>query len=192
MSMEKPIVCENTTVYDFRAHCRFNTLMAGRTQWLMYAVAMLLGVLLIVTYVFWRAPVVLVFGGILVILINLMKFFFQPASLKRTYQQIFALRGEMVFVFRFHEDSFDELCRSSKGEMGVEVSYDLLKKIIETKEDIVFVTEQKTAFYMRKDPDYEYETNQLSKLLSGLKNYRYRGRKPKAEVEEMDKTELPD
>ena len=176
--MEKPIVCENTTVYDFRAHCRFNTLMAGRSQWLMYAGAMLLGGLMILAYFFWKIPVVLIFGGILVILINLMKFVFQPASLKRTYQSIYTLRGEMVFVFRFHNDSFDELCRSSKGEMGVEVSYDLLKRIIETKEDIVFVTEQKTAFYMRKDPDYEYETNQLSALLSGLKNYRYRGRKP--------------
>ena len=188
MSMEKPIVCENTTVYDFRAHCRFNELMAGRTQWTLYAVSMLIGVLLLVTYVFWRAPMVLIFGVLIIILINLMKFFFQPSSLKKTYQQILALRGEMVFVFRFHDDSFDELCRSSKGEVGVEISYDLLKTIVETKEEILFVTQQKTAFYMRKDPDYEYENNQLSLVLSKLKNYRYRGAKPKtAPAEETPK-----
>lgn len=194
MSMEKPIICENTTVYDFRAHCRFNSLMVGLSQWVMYGVSMLLGMALIVVYCFWwPAPMFLIFGILIVALINLMKFLFQPSSLKKTFQQIYAVRGEMLFLFRFHEDSFDELCRSSKGEMGVEVSYDLLKKIVETKEEILFVTEQNTAFYMRKEPDYEYETNQLSKILSGLKNYRYRGRKPQlAEEPEAPATELPE
>ena len=177
--MEKPIVCENTTVYDFRAHCRFNSLMVGVSQWVMYGVSMLLGALLLVTYYLLKIPVVLIFGIAILILINAMKFFFQPSSLRKTYAQILSLRGEMVFAFRFHDDCFDELCRSSKGEQGVEVAYDLLKKIIETKEEFLFVTKQNTAFYMRKDPDYEYETGELSKLLSGFKSYRYRGAKPK-------------
>lgn len=184
MSMEKPIVCENTTVYDFRAHCRFNHLMVGVSQWVMYGVAMLLGALLLVAYFFLKAPIVLIFAIVILVLINLMKFIFQPKSLSRTYAQILSLRGEMVFVFRFHDDCFDELCRSSKGEQGVEVAYELLKKIVETKEEFLFVTKQNTAFYMRKDPDYEYETNELSKVLSAFKPYRYRGRKPKKEKEE--------
>ena len=178
--MEKPIICENNTVYDFRAHCRFNSLMVGRSQWVMYAVSMVLGALLVATYFFLHSPIVLIFGVIILVLINLMKFVFQPASLKKTYAQILSIRGEMVFAFRFHDDSFDELCRSTKGEQGVEVAYDLLKTIIETKEEFLFVTKQNTAFYMRKDPDYEYETGELSKVLSTLKNYRYRGVKPKA------------
>ena len=184
--MEKPIVCENTTVYDFRAHCRFNELMVGTAQWIMYGVSMLLGSLLIATYFFLHSPIVLIFGGFIIVLINLMKFLFQPASLKKTYAQILSIRGEMVFAFRFHDDGFDELCRSSKGEQGVEVAYDLLKKIIETKEEILFVTKQNTAFYMRKDPDYEYETGELSKLLSTYKVYRYRGAKPRAESKNAD------
>ena len=183
MSMEKPIICENNTVYDFRAHCRFNALMVGRAQWLMYAVSMLLGGLLVGAYFFLLAPVVLIFGVMILILINLMKFVFQPASLKKTYAQILSIRGEMVFAFRFHDDGFDELCRSSKGEQGVEVSYDLLKRIIETKEEFLFVTKQNTAFYMRKDPDYEYETGVLSKRLSAFKAYRYRGVKAKEAAE---------
>ena len=176
MSMEKPIICENTTVYDFRAHKRFNTLMVGLSQWLMYVAAMLLGAGLIVVYVFYRAPIILVFGIIILALINIMKFLFQPMSLKKTYGQILTLRGEMVFVFRFHEDSFDELCKSSKGEQGIEVSYDLLKKIVETREEILFVTNQGTAFYMRKDPDYAYENGQLSLCLRKYKNYRHIGK----------------
>ena len=180
MSMEKPIVCENNTVYDFHAHCRFNELMVGRSQWVMYAVSMVLGGLLVGAYFLLQMPIVLIFGVVILVLINLMKFVFQPASLKKTYAQILSIRGEMVFAFRFHDDSFDELCRSTKGEQGVEVAYDLLKTIIETKEEFLFVTKQNTAFYMRKDPDYEYETGELSKLLSTLKNYRYRGVKPKA------------
>ncbi len=179
--MEKPIICENTTVYDLQAHRRFNELMVGRSQWLMYAVAMLLGILLLVAYVFMRAAVVLIFAIVILVLINLMKFYFQPLSLKKTYGQIFALRGEMVFVFRFHDDCFDELCRSSKGEQGVEVAYDALKKIIETKEEFLFVTKQNTAFYMRKDPDYEYETGELSRVLSAYKTYRFRGKREKTE-----------
>ena len=179
--MEKPIVCENTTVYDFRAHCRFNTLMVGTSQWIMYGVSMLLGILLLVAFFFLHARIVLIFGILILVLINLMKFVFQPMSLKKTFGQILSIRGEMVFVFRFHDDSFDELCRSSKGEQGIEVAYELLKKIVETKEEILFVTKQNTAFYMRKDPDYEYETGELSKVLSALPNYRYRGAKPKAE-----------
>jgi len=154
--------------------------MVGRSQWVMYAVSMVLGALLVATYFFLHSPIVLIFGVIILVLINLMKFVFQPASLKKTYAQILSIRGEMVFAFRFHDDSFDELCRSTKGEQGVEVAYDLLKTIIETKEEFLFVTKQNTAFYMRKDPDYEYETGELSKLLSTLKNYRYRGVKPKA------------
>lgn len=179
--MEKPIICENNTVYDFRAHCRFNSLMVGRSQWVMYAVSMALGALLVATYFFLHAPIVLIFGGMILVLINLMKFVFQPKSLKRTYAQILSIRGEMVFAFRFHDDCFDELCRSSKGEQGVEVSYELLKKIIETREEFLFVTKQNTAFYMRKDPDYEYETGELSKVLSTYKVYRYRGSRPKAD-----------
>ena len=175
--MEKPIICENTTVYDYKAHVRFNTLMVGVSQWVMYAVSMLLGALMIAVFFLMHAPIVLIFGIIVIVLINLMKFVFQPSSLKKTYTQILALRGEMVFVFRFHDDSFDELCKSSKGEQGIEVSYDLLKKIVETKEEILFVTKQNTAFYMRKDPDYAYETEQLSNTLSKLKNYRFRGKK---------------
>ena len=180
--MEKPIICENTTVYDFRAHQRFNELMVGLSQWIMYGVAMLLGVLMIVVYVFLRAPVVLIFAITVIVLINLMKFVFQHASLKKTYGQILALRGEMVFIFRFHDDSFDELCKSSKGEQGIEVSYDLLKTIVETKEEFLFVTKQGTAFYMRKDPDYAYETEQLSLCLQKYKNYRFRGKKAKTEA----------
>lgn len=179
--MEKPIVCENTTVYDFRAHCRFNSLMVGLSQWIMYAVAMILGALLLVTYfLVMPSPIVMIFGLIILVLINLMKFAFQPYSLKKTYGQILALRGELTFFFRFHDDCFDELCRSEKGDQSIEVAYELLKKIIETKEEFLFVTMQNTAFYMRKDPDYEYETNELSKLLSKYPNYRYRGRRPKA------------
>ena len=176
MSMEKPIICENTTVYDFRAHVRFNTLMVGLSQWIMYVVAMLLGAAMIVVYTFWQVPIILIFGIIIIVLINVMKFIFQPMSLRKTYGQILALRGEMVFVFRFHEDSFDELCKSSKGEQGIEVSYDLLKKIIETKEEFLFVTKQGTAFYMRKDPDYAYENGQLSLCLRKYKIYRRIGR----------------
>ena len=181
MSMEKPIVCENTTVYDFAAHCRFNALMAGVSQWVMYGVSMLLGIALLVVYFFLQAPIVLILGIIILVLINLMKFVFQPYSLKKTYGQIYALRGEMVYVFRFHDDCFDTLCRSKAGEQGAEIAYDLLKKIVETKDEFLFVTKQSTAFYVRKDPDYEYETNELSHLLSALPNYRYRGSKPKAE-----------
>ena len=88
--MEKPIVCENTTVYDFRAHQRFNELMVGLSQWIMYGVAMLLGALMIVVYVLLRAPVVLIFAITVILLINLMKFVFQPSSLKKTYGQILA------------------------------------------------------------------------------------------------------
>jgi len=179
--MEKPIICENVTVYDFTAHCRFNTLMVGASQWAMYAAAMFLGSLLIVAYLFFKAPVVLIFAIAILILINLMKFVFQPSSLKKTYAQIFAVRGEMTFVFRFHDDCFDALCRSKNGEQGAEVAYELLKKIVETKDEILFVTKQNTAFYMRKDPDYEYETGELSKLLSTFPNYRYRGAKPAAQ-----------
>ena len=182
--MEKPILCENTTVYDFRAHCRFNALMVGTSQWVMYGVAMALGALLVATYFLLSSPIVLIFGVLILVLINLMKFVFQPASLKKTYAQILALRGEMTFAFRFHDDSFDELCRSSKGEQGVEIAYELLKKIVETKEEILFVTKQNTAFYMRKDPDYEYETGELSKRLRTFKQYRYRGAKSKAEPDE--------
>ena len=178
--MEKPIVCENTTVYDFRAHCRFNSLMIGFTQWMIYAASMLLGVLLVVTFFLLKAPVVLIFGIIILALINLMKFVFQPLSLKKTFGQIIALRGQLAFIFRFHDEGFDVLCRSEKGDQSVEVSYELLKKIIETKEEFLFVTKQNTAFYVRKDPDYEYETGELSKLLSKYENYRYRGRKPEA------------
>ena len=174
--MEKPIICENTTVYDFRAHKRFNMLMVGLSQWIMYAVAMLLGAGLITVYFFYQVPVILIFGVIILVLINVMKFWFQPISLKKTYGQILTLRGEMVFVFRFHDDSFDELCRSSKGEQGIEVSYDLLKKIVETKEEFLFVTKQGTAFYMRKDPDYAYENGQLSLCLRKYKNYRRFGK----------------
>ena len=181
MSMEKPIICENVTIYDFKAHCRFNTLMVGVSQWVMYAVAMLLGGALLATYFFLKAPIVLIFAIIILVLINLMKFIFQPSSLKKTYAQILALRGEMTYVFRFHDDAFDVLCRSKVGEQGAEVAYDLLKKIIETKDEFLFVTKQNTAFYVRKDPDYEYETNELSKLISSLPNYRYRGAKPKAD-----------
>ncbi len=177
MSMEKPIICENTTVYTFRAHCRFNHLMVGLSQWIMYAIATILGALLIVAYTFFESPIILIFGITMIVLINLMKFVFQPSSLKKTYSQILSLRGEMVFVFRFHDDSFDELCRSTKGEQGIEVGYEYLKKIIETKEEFLFVTKQNTAFYMKKDPDYEYETNELSKVLSTYKTYRYRGKK---------------
>ena len=181
--MEKPIICENTTVYDFRAHQRFNELMVGRSQWIMYAAAMVLGALMFLVYFLWMSvPVVLIFGIIVILLINLMKFIFQPSSLKKTYGQILALRGEMVFVFRFHEDSFDELCKSSKGEQGIEVSYDLLKTIVETKEEFLFVTKQGTAFYMRKDPDYAYETEQLSLCLQKYENYRFRGKKTKTEA----------
>ena len=180
--MEKPIVCENITVYDYRAHRRFNELMIGRSQWLIYAIAMLLGALLIVAYCFMHAAVVLIFAIVMLSLINLMKFYFQPVSLKKTYGQILALRGQMTFVFRFHDDCFDELCKSSKGEQGVEVAYDALKKIIETKEEFLFVTKQNTAFYMRKDPDYDYETGELSRLLSSFKTYRYRGAKQKQEA----------
>ena len=178
--MEKPIVCENITIYDFRAHCRFNDLMVGRSQWLMYAIAMLLGAGLIVAYCFMRAAVVLIFAIMILALINLMKFYFQPVSLKKTYGQILALRGEMTFVFRFHDDCFDELCRSSKGEQGVEIAYDALKKIIETKEELLFVTKQNTAFYMRKDPDYEYETGELSRVLSAFPSYSFRGKREKS------------
>ena len=179
MSMEKPIICENVTVYDFAAHCRFNMLMVGVSQWVMYGISMLLGGLLIAVYFWLKAPIVLIFAIAILILINLMKFAFQPSSLKKTYGQILAVRGEMVFVFRFHDDCFDALCRSKVGEQGAEVAYDLLKKIVETKDEILFVTKQGTAFYMRKDPDYEYETNELSRVLSALPNYRYRGSKPK-------------
>ena len=178
--MEKPIVCENITIYDFRAHCRFNELMVGRSQWLMYAIAMLLGAGLIVAYCFMRAAVVLIFAIMILALINLMKFYFQPVSLKKTYGQILALRGEMTFVFRFHDDCFDELCRSSMGEQGVEIAYDALKKIIETKEELLFVTKQNTAFYMRKDPDYEYETGELSRVLSAFPSYSFRGKREKS------------
>ena len=184
MSMEKPIVCENVTVYDFAAHCRFNTLMAGASQWIMYGVAMLLGALLLAVYFFLKAPIVLIFGIIILVLINLMKFFFQPSSLKKTYAQIYAARGEMTYVFRFHDDGFDALCRSNNGEQGVEIAYELLKKIVETKEEFLFVTKQSTAFYVRKDPDYEYETGELSKLLATFPNYRYRGKKPVEETPE--------
>ena len=180
--MEKPIICENTTVYDFAAHCRFNALMAGVSQWVMYGVAMLLGAGLFATYFFLMVPVVLIFAIVIIVLINLMKFFFQPYSLKKTYAQIYSVRGEMVYVFRFHDDCFDSLCRSKVGEQGAEIAYDLLKKIVETKDEFLFITKQNTAFYVRKDPDYEYENNELSKLLSGMKNYRYRGAKPKAEI----------
>ena len=176
MSMEKPIICENTTVFDYRAHKRFNMLMVGLSQGIMYAVAMLLGAGMIVVYGFFRAPIILIFGVIVLVLINAMKFIFQPMSLKKTYGQILALRGQMVFVFRFHEDGFDELCKSSKGEQGIEVSYDLLKKIVETREEFLFVTKQGTAFYMRKDPDYAYENGQLSLCLRKYKNYRRFGR----------------
>ena len=186
MSMEKPIICENVTVYDYTAHCRFNTLMVGVMQWVMYAVAMVLGSLLLVTYFFLKAPIVLIFGIVILFLINLMKFVFQPSSLRKTYGQIFAVRGEMNFVFRFHDDCFDVLCRSKNGEQGAEVAYDLLKKIMETKDEFLFITKQNTAFYMRKDPDYEYETNQLSKLLSTFSNYRYRGAKPKVEAKQKE------
>ena len=181
--MEKPIICENVTVYDYTAHCRFNTLMAGVSQWVMYGVAMLLGGLLLATYFVLKAPIVLIFSIIILALINLMKFFFQPSSLKKTYAQIFQARGEMVFVFRFHDDCFDVLCRSKAGEQGAEIAYELLKKIVETKDEFLFVTKQNTAFYVRKDPDYEYETTQLSKLLSGFVNYRYRGAKKSATEE---------
>ena len=112
-----------------------------------------------------------------------MKFLFQPYSLRKTFGQILALRGQLTFFFRFHDDGFDELCRSEKGDQSIEVSYELLKKIIETKEEFLFITTQNTAFYMRKDPDYEYETNELSKLLAKYPNYRYRGRKPKPEAD---------
>lgn len=181
--MEKPIICENVTVYDYTAHCRFNTLMVGASQWAMYAAAMALGSLLVVAYIFLKAPIVLIFAIAILILINLMKFVFQPSSLKKTYGQIFAVRGEMNFVFRFHDDCFDVLCRSKSGEQGAEVAYELLKKIVETKEEILFVTKQNTAFYMRKDPDYEYETGELSKLLATFPHYRYRGAKPTAQPE---------
>ena len=181
MSMEKPIICENTTVYDFAAHCRFNTLMVGFSQWVMYAVSMLLGGLLLGAYFWLKAPIVLIFAIMILVLINLMKFIFQPSSLKKTYAQIFALRGDMVFCFRFHDDCFDVLCRSTKGEQGAEIAYELLKKIVETKDEILFVTNQNTAFYMRKDPDYEYENGELSKLIATFPNYHYRGRKLKAE-----------
>ena len=184
--MEKPIVCENTTVYDYRAHCRFNELMVGLSQWIMYGASMLLGALLVATYFFWSSPAVLIFGIIILVLINLMKFIFQPASLKKTYAQILSLRGEMVFAFRFHDDSFDEICRSKKGEQSIEVAYEFLKKIIETKEEFLFVTQQNTAFYMRKDPDYEYETGELSKILSKYAPYRYRGAKPKGQENTTD------
>ena len=184
MSMEKPIICENTTVYDYRAQCRFNSLMVGTSQWVMYAVSMLLGALLLVAFFFLKSPIVLIFAIVILLLINLMKFVFQPSSLKKTYAQILSVRGEMVFAFRFHDDCFDELCRSSKGEQGVEVAYEFLKKIVETKEEFLFVTKQHTAFYMRKDPDYEYENGELSKLLSTFKSYRYRGAKPKAASKE--------
>ena len=186
MSMEKPIICENVTVYDYAAHCRFNTLMVGVSQWVMYAVAMLLGGALLAVYFFLKAPIVLIFAIVILILINLMKFVFQPSSLKKTYAQILALRGEMTYIFRFHDDCFDTLCRSKVGEQGAEVAYDLLKKIIETKDEFLFITKQNTAFYVRKDPDYEYETGELSKLLSGMKNYRYRGKKPKADETPKD------
>ena len=176
--MEKPIICENITVYDFKAHCRFNALMAGVSQWVMYGVSMFLATLLIVAYIFFKVPIVLIFGIMIMVLINLMKFVFQPSSLKKTYTQILAIRGEMVYAFRFHDDGFDVLCRSKVGEQGAEISYDLLKRIVETPEEFLFVTKQDTAFYVRKDPDYEYETNRLSELLSGFKNYRYRGKKP--------------
>lgn len=186
--MEKPIICENVTVYDYTAHCRFNTLMAGTSQWLMYGAAMLLGSLLFVAYFFLKAPIVLIFAIMILILINLMKFVFQPSSLKKTYAQIFQARGEMVYVFRFHDDCFDVLCRSTKGEQGAEIAYDLLKKIVETKEEILFVTKQNTAFYMRKDADYDYENGELSKLLSSFPNYRFRGKKA-VPAEEQSKAE---
>lgn len=179
MSMEKPIICENVTVYDFAAHCRFNTLMVGFSQWVMYAVSMLLGGLLLGAYFWLKAPIVLIFAIMILVLINLMKFIFQPSSLKKTYAQILAVRGEMVFCFRFHDDCFDVLCRSTKGEQGAEIAYELLKKIVETKDEILFVTKQTTAFYMRKDPDYEYENGELSKLLATFPNYRYHGKKAK-------------
>ena len=118
----------------------------------------------------------------MLVLINLMKFVFQPSSLKRTYGQILALRGEMTFVFRFHDDRFDELCRSNKGEQGVEIAYDSLKRIIETREEFLFITKQNTAFYMRKDPDYAYETGELSRILSALPTYRFRGKREKSEM----------
>ena len=188
--MEKPIVCENTTVYDYRAHCRFNALMVGISQWVMYGVAMLLGALLIGAYFFLKAPIVLIFGVLILVLINLMKFVFQPSSLKKTYAQIFAVRGEMVYVFRFHNDSFDVLCRSKNGEQGAEISYELLKKIIETQEEFLFVTKQNTAFYVRKDLDYEYETNELSRLLSDFAPYVYRGKKPSQEARNETKGEI--
>ena len=187
MSMEKPIICENVTVYDYEAHCRFNSLMVGASQWLMYALAMLLGGALLATYFFLKAPIVLIFAIIILVLINLMKFIFQPASLKKTYAQILTIRGEMTYVFRFHDDCFDALCRSKVGEQGAEVAYEFLKKIIETKSEFLFISKQNTAYYVRKDPDYEYETNELSKLLSSLPNYRYRGAKPKAENDENAK-----
>ena len=188
MSMEKPIVCENVTVYDFAAHCRFNTLLVGTSQWIMYAVAMALGTLFTSAYFFLKAPIVLIFGVIILVLINLMKFVFQPSSLKKTYEKILAVRGEMVFVYRFHDDCFDALCRSSVGEQGMEVAYDKLKRIVETKGEILFVA-QNMVFYMRKDPDYEYETNELSKLLSTLPNYKYRGAKPKGDAVVAEKNE---
>ena len=72
--MEKPIVCENITVYDYRAHCRFNELMVGRSQWLMYAIATLLGALLIVAYCFMKAAVVLIFAIVILAVMLYMLF----------------------------------------------------------------------------------------------------------------------
>lgn len=181
-NMEKPIICENTTVYDYNAHYRFNMLMTMVSNWIMYAISMLLGIGLIVVYAFMKASVVLIFAVAIIIIINLMKFWFQPRSLKKTYADILAVRGEMVFVYRFHEDGFDQLCRSSKGESSVEIGYAPLKKIIETNEDILFVTKQNTAYYMRKDDDYAYENEQLSKRLATYKQYKFVGKKKQADV----------
>ena len=61
--------------------------------------------------------------------------------------------------------------------------YEVAKNYGVSKEEILFVTKQNTAFYMRKDPDYEYETGELSKLLSTFPNYRYRGARPASQPE---------
>ena len=39
---------------------------------------------------------------------------------------------------------------------------------------------------MRKDPDYEYETGELSKLLATFPNYRYRGARPAVATERKE------
>lgn len=175
--MERKSICDNTTAYDLAGHIEFNNIVASTKQWLFYGISMAISIALIVLYFVYKVPTILMFGIALVVLINAAKFLYEPHSVRRTFGEITAIRGEMTFFYRFYEDGFEQLCRSKKGESVTEISFDCLKKITETPTSFFFMTKDNSGYYMKKQQNNTEDYMRLTEVLKKYSTYKYLRRK---------------